>query len=976
MLIASGLLALVVFSIGLVLVIAISDLTAAGRQQRRSERVIGEITELESLYAELRSNLQGYLLTGDEGFLRTRSATGARIDDVLQSIRALDPTRRIRTPLGIIEAELADYGRGWRRQVLAPGGSNPFPTAEVFNEVHSRLRGEAIEAKLENLIAQESRLDGIRELRSERQAERATSVARGGVAVLAAMVALFAVYLTRAVVAPIRSLSEAAGRLEMGDLQVRERERGGGEIRWLARTFNAMVTSLRQSRRQPEGQSLQFEVQALELARVLAQLKEEKASIETFNSFSRRLGAIKDLEPLAAAAITGICAVGGADIGALHVGNGLVDDNDPSLLVTHSLDPEPLRRRFYPDSGAAGQAIGEQKPMVVSHKTSAAHSEGLALASDVNHEVHVPLLQGTRVLGVVSIGRLSEQAFGPAALQTVERFVTQAALEIGNVVSLTNLERQASMNKAMLEASYDAFVALDGRGTISAWSPQAQASFGWSDAEVIGRRLSSTFIPPEANENGWDVLENLLSGGKDAAPGVPIELVARHKDGHEVPVELALSPVRSEGVSSFGAFVRDITGRKLTQRYVHAHHATTRVLAESPTMEEARSSLLAALVEGLEWDAGALWMAEGPGGRLRCDEVWHTPAVTYTDLEALNHVVTMASGTDVLAAVLEGKEVLWIEDIFTEGNVGRPQLAEDIALSAVLALPIVGDGNVLGVIVLFHRAAQMRDASLISTLSIMGNQIGHWLQRKHSESEADKQKGEFFALVSHELRTPLTSIVGYLDLILEAEADALGDELRDYLVTVDRNAKRLLSLVADLLFVARLDEGGLPLEFKDLDFVRLAEKALEAARPMAESKRLTLELSSQALAPYRGDAQRLGQTFDNLISNAVKFTPTGGRVEVRLGVDDGVLVVEVQDTGIGIPSTEQGHLFERFFRASTATHEAIPGVGLGLTIVKAIVEAHGGSTSVSSEVGEGTTFRLAFPPPPARDEEGGSEVAA
>jgi len=279
----------------LVLVIAISDLTAAGRQQRRSERVIGEITELESLYAELRSNLQGYLLTGDEGFLRTRSATGARIDDVLQSIRALDPTRRIRTPLGIIEAELADYGRGWRRQVLAPGGSNPFPTAEVFNEVHSRLRGEAIEAKLENLIAQESRLDGIRELRSERQAERATSVARGGVAVLAAMVALFAVYLTRAVVAPIRSLSEAAGRLEMGDLQVRERERGGGEIRWLARTFNAMVTSLRQSRRQPEGQSLQFEVQALELARVLAQLKEEKASIETFNSFSRRLGAIKDL---------------------------------------------------------------------------------------------------------------------------------------------------------------------------------------------------------------------------------------------------------------------------------------------------------------------------------------------------------------------------------------------------------------------------------------------------------------------------------------------------------------------------------------------------------------------------------------------------------------------------------------------------------------------------------------------------------
>jgi signal transduction histidine kinase/CHASE3 domain sensor protein len=231
------------------------------------------------------------------------------------------------------------------------------------------------------------------------------------------------------------------------------------------------------------------------------------------------------------------------------------------------------------------------------------------------------------------------------------------------------------------------------------------------------------------------------------------------------------------------------------------------------------------------------------------------------------------------------------------------------------------------------------------------------------ERESERMKDEFFALVSHELRTPLTSIIGYLELVLDDESDRLDDDHRSYLEVVGRNASRLLRLVGDLLFVAQVEAGTMSLELGEVDLARLVAEALETARPRAEARSLALVSDVAPLPPLRGDRDRLGQVLDNLVTNACKFTPSGGRVEVRARGEDGVAVLEVADTGPGIPEEEQEHLFERFFRASSATAESIPGVGLGLTIVKAIAEAHGGRVVLESEVGIGTTFRVELPLP-------------
>ncbi|MHB8696003.1 MAG: sensor histidine kinase, partial [Solirubrobacteraceae bacterium] len=223
---------------------------------------------------------------------------------------------------------------------------------------------------------------------------------------------------------------------------------------------------------------------------------------------------------------------------------------------------------------------------------------------------------------------------------------------------------------------------------------------------------------------------------------------------------------------------------------------------------------------------------------------------------------------------------------------------------------------------------------------------------------AQSIKDEFIGLVSHELRTPLTSIYGYTELMQDED---LPENQRAFLKVIASKSERLLRLVDDLLVMAQIQSGGLPLQFDEVMLNELVASSGEAAKPFAASKQIEVDIGASAGIAALGDQARLGQVFDNLVSNAIKYTPKGGHVSVRVTRKGETATIAVTDSGIGIPKNEQSQMFDRFFRTASARASGVPGTGLGLAITRGIVEAHGGTIGFDSIEGCGTTFRVTLP---------------
>jgi signal transduction histidine kinase len=222
--------------------------------------------------------------------------------------------------------------------------------------------------------------------------------------------------------------------------------------------------------------------------------------------------------------------------------------------------------------------------------------------------------------------------------------------------------------------------------------------------------------------------------------------------------------------------------------------------------------------------------------------------------------------------------------------------------------------------------------------------------------EALSAKDQFVANVSHELRTPLTSIVGYLDLGLAEEG--VDPEMEFFLTVARRNAERLLHLVGDLLTIA---SDGMTIEPRDADLTDVVRHSVQAAQPKAKAGGITLNLISDGSAPGHFDPERITQAVDNLISNAIKYTPRGGTVTVQVTNDGHELRCEVTDTGVGMSEEELDQAFTRFFRAANAHSSTIPGAGLGLAITRSIIQNHRGTISLSSSPGTGTSAAVSLP---------------
>jgi signal transduction histidine kinase len=230
------------------------------------------------------------------------------------------------------------------------------------------------------------------------------------------------------------------------------------------------------------------------------------------------------------------------------------------------------------------------------------------------------------------------------------------------------------------------------------------------------------------------------------------------------------------------------------------------------------------------------------------------------------------------------------------------------------------------------------------------------------EREVERFKSQFVSLVSHELRTPLTSIRGYVELLLDGDAGELQDEQIEFLEPVLRNANHLTSLVNDLLEVSRIESGALKLKLEPLDLTPLIHEIVDQIRPQinAKEQHLTLNLPPES-SHVVADSSRITQILFNLLSNATKYTDQKGKINVTVNAEGPLIRIDITDTGIGLSEDHQQQLFTRFYRADNPATRKVAGTGLGLWITKSLVEMHGGTITVTSQIGKGSTFSFTLP---------------
>jgi signal transduction histidine kinase len=309
--------------------------------------------------------------------------------------------------------------------------------------------------------------------------------------------------------------------------------------------------------------------------------------------------------------------------------------------------------------------------------------------------------------------------------------------------------------------------------------------------------------------------------------------------------------------------------------------------------------------------------------------------------------------------------VLWLA--VTAGRLELAAILTTMALAQTMPLKLIGSPQ--------YPESGWRGALVLTTVAAI---TGLMVQRLVDETrrrtaqladqnerllELDRLKDEFVATASHELRTPLTSLSGYLEMSLDPAEGPLSPTREGHLRIVQRNANRLTVLVDQLLFLARADSQPLELDLRSVDLGGILQEAAETARPAASAKNIALIVEADPPQRALADRLQLLRIVDNLVTNAVKFTPHGGTVRLAARSEGRTAILEVTDTGHGIPAAEQPDLFSRFSRGTNAIEEAIPGSGLGLAISKVIAEAHGTNIQLESTPGTGSTFHLALRSP-------------
>jgi len=481
-----------------------------------------------------------------------------------------------------------------------------------------------------------------------------------------------------------------------------------------------------------------------------------------------------------------------------------------------------------------------------------------------------------------------------------------------------------------------------------------------------------------------EIMEQLVDRGEYSG-----EVVCHTKTGEERIIDLSVFAMRS-GLGEPLCYVsikrditsrtREVTARRRSEQRLALQYAITRILSRSIDFVEGTHEILQTVCESLGWQVGALWAVDHQGSALRCIDLWHAPGLHIEEFEANSRSRTFARGIGLPGRIWESGKPAWIPNLSMATNFARASVAEIAGLRGAFGFPIMLGDEVIGVIEFFSQEIRQPDQDLLDMIGSVGGQIGQFQERKRAEEklahllvrersaradaeEANRLKDEFLATLSHELRTPLNAVIGWSRILKSGRLDQ--ENSFHAIDVIERNAWAQKQIIEDILDVSRVITGKLQLQLTPVDLVAIVKAALDAVRPALEAKNIKVEESYQeGLKVIAGDADRLQQVVWNLLSNASKFTPGGGTIAIRVTQDKGYAEVQIVDTGPGIAPEFVPHVFERFRQADGSTTRTHGGLGLGLAIVRHLVELHGGLISAENMGSNGgAIFTVKLPLP-------------
>jgi two-component system, NarL family, sensor histidine kinase EvgS len=483
----------------------------------------------------------------------------------------------------------------------------------------------------------------------------------------------------------------------------------------------------------------------------------------------------------------------------------------------------------------------------------------------------------------------------------------------------------------------DAVIATDMNGAVTFLNPVAQSLTGWSLEQARGRSMDLVFdiVNAETRRPVENPVKKVFREGK--VVGLADHTLLLSKDGKEFDIEDSAAPILTNGGEGFGVVLvfRNITEKKRAEE-------------ETKRQKELLQLILGSIVDGvvvadsngkfLLFNAAAERVL-GIGATDTTPEEWSDRYGSY-----LPDGVTLYSPNELpLVRAMRGESVDALEVFIRNAKVPGGRLL------SVTGRPLRGeDGALRGGVVVFHDITLQKRAQ-------------EALVRAKDEAErASKFKDQFLSTMSHELRTPLNAVLGFSDLLADERYGALNDRQQRYVSHIHTGGKHLLKLISDILDLSKIEAGRMELSHEDVIVESSFAEVISTLYPLAEKKSQALLPQVEPSLHVHADGMRFKQVLMNLVGNAIKFTPEGGRIELAARKVDEKVRVEVRDNGPGIPPEQQQRIFEAFVRLAQ-TGNATEGTGLGLAISARLIELHGGKLGIESQPGQGSCFYFSLP---------------